>query len=178
MLSGSHKRRSRSIRWDKWISGSGRMKKVCGFALFWIAIGMFIMMLLPNLVIGVILIIVFLVAGYRLFCCWQMELSGEQKMKEQNERKWNREKPRPAFCRSGFYFRVSSPKWNNMILIAARKIKRAQRVRTSGRMYKHTSSWNRLPSLLWRISHLISTFSVFFYESGLHCFQSELPFHK
>ena len=25
------------------------MKKVCGFALFWIAIGMFIMMLLPNL---------------------------------------------------------------------------------------------------------------------------------
>ncbi len=45
------------------------MKKVCGFALFWIAIGMFIMMLLPNTVIGVILIIVLLVTGYRLFCC-------------------------------------------------------------------------------------------------------------
>ena len=46
------------------------MKKVCGFALFWTAIGMFIMMLLPNLVWGVILTIVFLVLGYRLFCCW------------------------------------------------------------------------------------------------------------
>jgi len=43
------------------------MKKVCGFALFWMA--MFIMMLLPNLVWGVILTIVFLVAGYKLFCC-------------------------------------------------------------------------------------------------------------
>ncbi len=45
------------------------MKKVCGFALFWTAIGMFIMMLLSNLVWGVILTIIFLVAGYRLFCC-------------------------------------------------------------------------------------------------------------
>ena len=45
------------------------MKKVCGFALFWMAVGMFIMMLLPNLASGVILIILFLGAGYRLFCC-------------------------------------------------------------------------------------------------------------
>ncbi len=45
------------------------MKKVCGFSLFWMALGMFIMMLLPNLVWGVILTIVFLVAGYKLFCC-------------------------------------------------------------------------------------------------------------
>ena len=45
------------------------MKKVCGFALFWIAIGMFIIMLLPNLVWGVILLLIFLVLGYRLFCC-------------------------------------------------------------------------------------------------------------
>lgn len=45
------------------------MKKVCGFALFWMALGMFIMMLLPNLVWGVILTIVFLVTGYKLFCC-------------------------------------------------------------------------------------------------------------
>ena len=48
------------------------MKKVCGFALFWIAIGMFIMMLLPNLVWGVILLLIFLVLGYRLFCCWEV----------------------------------------------------------------------------------------------------------
>ena len=45
------------------------MKKVCGFALFWMALGMFIMMLLPNLVWGVILTIVFLVAGYKWFGC-------------------------------------------------------------------------------------------------------------
>lgn len=49
--------------------GSDEMKKVCGFALFWMALGMFIMMLLPNLVWGVILIALFLIAGYRLFCC-------------------------------------------------------------------------------------------------------------
>lgn len=45
------------------------MKKVCGFALFWLAVGMFIMMLLPNIVWGVIIIVTCLVLGYRLFCC-------------------------------------------------------------------------------------------------------------
>ncbi len=45
------------------------MKKVCGFALFWLAVGMFIMMLLPNIVWGVIIIVICLVLGYRLFCC-------------------------------------------------------------------------------------------------------------
>ena len=45
------------------------MKKVCGFALFWIAIGMFIMMLLPQSGMGVILLLIFVVLGYRLFCC-------------------------------------------------------------------------------------------------------------
>ena len=45
------------------------MKKVLGFALFCMALGMFIMMLLPNLVWGVILTIICLVLGYRLFCC-------------------------------------------------------------------------------------------------------------
>ncbi len=45
------------------------MKRVCGFALFWTAVGMFIMMLLPNLVIGVILLILLLGIGYWLFCC-------------------------------------------------------------------------------------------------------------
>ena len=44
------------------------MKRVLGFALFWMALGMFIMMLLPNLVWGVILTVLFLVVGYRLFC--------------------------------------------------------------------------------------------------------------
>lgn len=45
------------------------MKRVCGFALFWMAMGMFVMMLLPNLVIGVIITIILLIVGYRLFCC-------------------------------------------------------------------------------------------------------------
>ena len=40
------------------------MKKVCGFALFWMALGMFIMMLLPNLVWGVILTIIFQGDGF------------------------------------------------------------------------------------------------------------------
>lgn len=45
------------------------MKRVFGFALFWMALGMFLMMLLPNLVCGVILTVLFLIIGYRLFCC-------------------------------------------------------------------------------------------------------------
>lgn len=45
------------------------MKKVMGFALFCIALGMFIMMLLPNLVWGVIILVLLLLTGYRLFCC-------------------------------------------------------------------------------------------------------------
>ena len=45
------------------------MKRVIAFALFFMAIGMFIMMLLPNLVWGVIVLVLLLIAGYRLFCC-------------------------------------------------------------------------------------------------------------
>ena len=45
------------------------MKKVLGFALFCMALGMFIMMLLPNLVWGVIILVGLLLTGYRMFCC-------------------------------------------------------------------------------------------------------------
>ena len=45
------------------------MKKVMGFALFCMALGMFIMMLLPNLVWGVIILVLLLLTRYRLFCC-------------------------------------------------------------------------------------------------------------
>ncbi|MCU6746644.1 MULTISPECIES: hypothetical protein [Lachnospiraceae] len=45
------------------------MKRVIGFALFWMALGMFLMLLLSNMVWGVILILVFLILGYKLFCC-------------------------------------------------------------------------------------------------------------
>lgn len=45
------------------------MKRVCGFALFCIALGMFFMMLVSDLVWGVIIMIILLALGYRLFCC-------------------------------------------------------------------------------------------------------------
>ena len=59
----------KSIECVKKNIGSGRMKKVLGFALFCMALGMFIMMLLPNLVWGVIILVGLLLTGYRLFCC-------------------------------------------------------------------------------------------------------------
>lgn len=45
------------------------MKKVCGFAMFWMAAGMLVMMLLPNLVCGIILMLILLAGAYKLFCC-------------------------------------------------------------------------------------------------------------
>lgn len=45
------------------------MKRVLGFALFFVALGMIIMMLLPNLFWGVIVVIILLLVGYNLFCC-------------------------------------------------------------------------------------------------------------
>lgn len=45
------------------------MKKVIGFALIWIAVGMFIMMLLSNIPWGIVIMLALLLAGYKLFCC-------------------------------------------------------------------------------------------------------------
>lgn len=45
------------------------MKRVVGFALFGIAIGLEIAMLLPNTFVTVLCIILCLLAGYNLFCC-------------------------------------------------------------------------------------------------------------
>lgn len=44
------------------------MKKVIGFAMFFIAVGMLIMMLLPNIFLGIVLICLCLIIGYHLFC--------------------------------------------------------------------------------------------------------------
>ena len=44
------------------------MRKVIGFALFFVAIGMVTMMLLPNVFVGVLLVFVFLLLGYNFFC--------------------------------------------------------------------------------------------------------------
>lgn len=43
------------------------MKKVIGFALLWFAIGMFLMLILPN-GIGLIITFISLAVGYKLFC--------------------------------------------------------------------------------------------------------------
>ena len=43
------------------------MKKVIGFALFWVAVGLILSMILPNAFIEVICIILCILAGYNLF---------------------------------------------------------------------------------------------------------------
>lgn len=45
------------------------MRKLIGYTLIWVAVGMLFMLLLGNTWIGLILIAVFAVAGYCLFGC-------------------------------------------------------------------------------------------------------------
>lgn len=45
------------------------VKRLIGFILFWIAVGMAIMLILPNVVLGVLIIFILLLLGYNLFCC-------------------------------------------------------------------------------------------------------------
>ncbi len=45
------------------------MKKLIGFILFWIAIGMLLMLLIKNIWIGILLIILLMIIGYNLFDC-------------------------------------------------------------------------------------------------------------
>lgn len=44
------------------------MRHMIGFILFWIAIGMTIMLFLDNGVIAVLIILLCLILGYNLFC--------------------------------------------------------------------------------------------------------------
>lgn len=44
------------------------MKKICGFAMFWIAVGMALMLFIEATWIAVTIIFLFLVIGYNLFC--------------------------------------------------------------------------------------------------------------
>lgn len=44
------------------------MKRLIGFVLFWIAIGMAIMMFLHSSLLGLLLIFIFLLIGYNMFC--------------------------------------------------------------------------------------------------------------
>ena len=45
------------------------MKRVIGFALFWIAVGMLLVMMLSSTFLEVSIIIICLLLGYILFCC-------------------------------------------------------------------------------------------------------------
>ncbi len=45
------------------------MKRVTGFAVFFIAVGMIISIFLPNAFIEVLIILICLLLGYNLFCC-------------------------------------------------------------------------------------------------------------
>lgn len=45
------------------------MKRMIGFILFWIAIGMTIMLFITNGLLAIAIIILCLILGYNLFCC-------------------------------------------------------------------------------------------------------------
>ncbi len=45
------------------------MKRIIGFILFWIAIGMTIMLFITNGILAIITIILLLFIGYKLFAC-------------------------------------------------------------------------------------------------------------
>jgi len=44
------------------------MKRMIGFILFWIAIGMTIMLFITNGILAILIIILCLLLGYNLFC--------------------------------------------------------------------------------------------------------------
>lgn len=45
------------------------MKRAIGFALFWIAAGMVLNMLLPNLFVQILCIVICILIGYELYDC-------------------------------------------------------------------------------------------------------------
>lgn len=45
------------------------MKRVVGFALFWVAVGMILALALPNTFVEILCIILCVLAGYNLFFC-------------------------------------------------------------------------------------------------------------
>lgn len=45
------------------------MKKVLGFIAFWIAVGMLLMLIIPNKFLGFIVMALFIFLGYSLFYC-------------------------------------------------------------------------------------------------------------
>ena len=45
------------------------MRRVIGFAMFFVAIGMIIELLIPDVFVGVLVIIVLMLLGYNMFYC-------------------------------------------------------------------------------------------------------------
>lgn len=45
------------------------MRRLIGFALFFIAVGMTIMIFIPSLFVGILIILICLLISYQLFCC-------------------------------------------------------------------------------------------------------------
>ena len=45
------------------------MKRIIGFIMFWIAVGMIIMMFIDSFVLSICLIVFRLILGYHFFCC-------------------------------------------------------------------------------------------------------------
>lgn len=43
--------------------------KLIGFVFFWISFGMVLMLLIDSTFVGVVLIIIFMIAGFNLYCC-------------------------------------------------------------------------------------------------------------
>ncbi|MBU9726640.1 MULTISPECIES: hypothetical protein [Diplocloster] len=44
------------------------MRRMIGFILFWMGIGMLVMLLLASRLLGLLLVALFLILGYNLFC--------------------------------------------------------------------------------------------------------------
>lgn len=44
------------------------MKRVIGFALFFVAVGMVINMFMPNLFVSILIVVLCLLVGFQLFC--------------------------------------------------------------------------------------------------------------
>lgn len=45
------------------------MKRMSGFILFWIAVGLFLSLFIDETIWCILLIMLFLLVGYNLFCC-------------------------------------------------------------------------------------------------------------
>lgn len=45
------------------------MRRVIGFAIFFIALGIILAMILPNTFIEVLIVLICMLLGYNLFCC-------------------------------------------------------------------------------------------------------------